>query len=331
MLHPLTPRTDLLPRALTALGLALVGYAAPLNAQAAIDPSVAPRAAAMELSGARTAATEYLGRYLATAPDDGQAWFQLGLFYLRDARDWHDRGHAGDPPGPLFLDFAATAFDQALRLRVDSGAVLRDLVALESSLVRIEDSGWAVVHRPGAEQELPPLPAGLAELGRNLVGSCPDGGVLLTGSDVETVAVWTTLLDAMNRPDLLPVILARYVSDSLYRRGMAPALGVAPGSGADEAIATVTRHRPVCLTPLADPAPSGNWSVVRLVRVSDPDAAPTSDLVTYTAFAELERSGPSPWETDLRAVYAAAARHNQLICQAIATLLEDRPFGACGR
>ena len=42
-----------------------------LVAQAAVDPSVAPRAAAMERHGSRVEATERLGRYLATAPDDG--------------------------------------------------------------------------------------------------------------------------------------------------------------------------------------------------------------------------------------------------------------------
>ena len=69
-------------------------------------------------------AIDLLGHYLATAPDDGRAWLQLGRFYLFDSRDWHLHGHRGDPDGLLYLDFAATALDQAVRLSVDSGVVL---------------------------------------------------------------------------------------------------------------------------------------------------------------------------------------------------------------
>src|SRR5512143_3597240 len=91
---------------------ALAGFAAVpglLAGQAAVDPSVAPRAAQMALAGQRTLATEMLGQYLATAPDDGRAWLELGRFYILDSRDWHHRRHLGDPPGSFFLDFAATA------------------------------------------------------------------------------------------------------------------------------------------------------------------------------------------------------------------------------
>jgi tetratricopeptide (TPR) repeat protein len=114
-----------------------------LGAQAAIDPNVAPRAAALERSGERQMAIDLLGRYLATAPDDGRAWFQLGRFYLLDAQDWHLQGHRGDPDGLLYLDFAATAFDQAIRLSVDSGIVFRGLAELERSVVwRTQGGGW---------------------------------------------------------------------------------------------------------------------------------------------------------------------------------------------
>src|SRR5918992_5831613 len=113
-----------------------------LQAQAAIDPNVAPRAAALEREGERQAPIGLLRRYLATAPDDGRAWFQLGRFYLYDAREWHLHGHRGDPDGLLYLDFAATALDQSVRLSVDSGVVFRGLAELERSIVFVEDSGW---------------------------------------------------------------------------------------------------------------------------------------------------------------------------------------------
>src|SRR5687767_7126974 len=58
--------------------MALVAAAAPAIAlgQAAIDPNVAPRAAALEREGERQMAIDLLGHYLATAPDDGRAWLQ---------------------------------------------------------------------------------------------------------------------------------------------------------------------------------------------------------------------------------------------------------------
>ena len=135
-----------LTRALAGAAVLLLSLGLPARApaQAAIDPNVAPRAAALERSGERRMAIDLLGRYLATAPDDGRAWFQLGRFYLLDARDWHLQGHRGDPDGLLYLDFAATAFDQAVRLEVDSGIVFRGLAELERSVLFVEDSGWSV-------------------------------------------------------------------------------------------------------------------------------------------------------------------------------------------
>jgi hypothetical protein len=126
--------------ALVALGLLATGSA---EAQGAIDPNVAPRAAALEREGERHMAIDLLGRYLATAPDDGRAWLQLGRFYLYDARDWHAHGHRSQPDGLLYLDFAATALEQSMRLSVDSGLIFRGIVEVERGLVAIETVGWA--------------------------------------------------------------------------------------------------------------------------------------------------------------------------------------------
>src|SRR5829696_6967827 len=156
-------------RSAAALAFASAFLAGEAYPQAAVDPNVAPRAAALERSGERRLAIGLLGRYLATAPDDGRAWFQLGRFYLLDARDWHLQGHRGDPDGLLYLDFAATAFDQAVRLSVDSGAIFRGLAELERDVVAIEDSGWNVAG-PG-QTRLTEMPAFILELGANLLSS----------------------------------------------------------------------------------------------------------------------------------------------------------------
>jgi tetratricopeptide (TPR) repeat protein len=149
-----------------ALAVLLAGLAAParLPAQAAIDPNVAPRAAALEREGERQAAIDLLGRYLATAPDDGRAWLQLGRFYLFDARDWHLHGHRGDPDGTLYLDFAATALDQSRRLSVDSGLVFRGVTEVERALILVEDSGWSASRYSRAGTDLPGLPGFIVEL-----------------------------------------------------------------------------------------------------------------------------------------------------------------------
>src|SRR5882724_5315637 len=129
-----------------------------VHAQAAIDPNVAPRAAALERSGERQMAIDLLGRYLATAPDDGRAWLQLGRFYLLDARDWHLQGHGGDPDGLLYLDFAATALDQSVRLSVDSSVVFRGLAELERSVIFVEDSGWSWASQARRRTDMPEMP-----------------------------------------------------------------------------------------------------------------------------------------------------------------------------
>jgi len=167
------------PPLLRATGSALLACAVLAGSaygQAAIDPNIAPRAAALEREGERPMAIDLLGQYLATAPDDGSAWLQLGRFYLADERDWHLAGHRGDPDGVLYLDFAATAFEQSIRLSVDSGMVFRGYAEVERGVILLESSGWnAALASRG--HDTPPIPPYILELGANLLSSCPTGGV----------------------------------------------------------------------------------------------------------------------------------------------------------
>jgi hypothetical protein len=312
-----------------ALALFLIGTLAPagLRAQAAIDPNVAPKAAALERSGERQMAIDLLGRYLATAPDDGRAWFQLGRFYLLDARDWHLQGHKGDPDGLLYLDFAATAFDQAIRLSVDSGIVFRGLAELERSVVAIEDSGWNVAG-PGRTRPTE-MPAFILELGANLLSSCPAGGVLLLGSDLEALSVWYDDLDLRAR-EILPIRPDRYATDSIYRRRMAEAMGIDPGLPVRNALKDVAGHRTLCLTPTADSAaaPSLDWRPFRLTRVSRVVPA-GPEALSVTELLEATRQGSSIWVRDVRLVYDRAARFNSLLCGSFLPVFGDSPPPAC--
>src|SRR5918997_223778 len=280
----------------TAVGLSSGG----VHAQAAIDPNVAPRAAALERSGERQMAIDLLGRYLATAPDDGRAWFQLGRFYLLDAQDWHLQGHRGDPDGLLYLDFAATAFDQAVRLSVDSVIVFRGLAELERSIVFVEDSGWSVAGPARVRPDRPELPAFILELGANLLSSCPAGGVLLLGNDLEALSVWYDNLGLRTR-EIVPISPDRYATDSVYRRRMAEVMGIDARLPVRSALQEVASRRPLCLTPGADSAaaPAMAWTPFRLSRVSRV-VPPGPDALSVTELLEATRQGTSVWVRDVR-------------------------------
>src|SRR5215204_4383581 len=290
----------------TVLAMVSAFLSGEVRAQAAVDPNVAPRAAALERSGERRMAIGLLGRYLATAPDDGRAWFQLGRFYLLDARDWHLQGHRGDPDGLLYLDFAATAFDQAVRLSVDSGAIFRGLAELERDVVFLEDSGWASARRGS---RAPALPGFILELGANLLSSCPVGGVLLVGSDLEALSLWYDSGDLRARK-ILPLRSDRYATDSMYRRRMAEAMNTDAGLPIRAALSQVSGRRPLCLSPTADSAaaPAATWTVSRLARVSQPVAS-GSEALSVTELLGAMRQGESAWVRDVRRVYDDAARY----------------------
>ena len=315
------------------LTCALVAFQAQgARAQGSVDPSIAPRAVNLERQGDRGIATELLGRYLATAPDDGVAWFHLGRFYLADSRDWHVRNHTGDPSGDLYLDFAATAFDQAIRLVVDSAVVYRLMVEMDRARLYVEAFGWQASRERRPREKAPAMPPYILELGSNLLNSCPANGVLLTGNNLETVSVWYSSLETGRRTDVLPLEPRLYTTDSLYRVRIAEALGVDPRLPVRQALAAVASQRTICLTPMADTAavPFTTFMPVRLVRVNTMDPAPSADVLSVTNLIEMERLGGTAWTIELRRIYAAAAAHNALLCSGVLQRLGDRPLGACG-
>ncbi|HEY0351414.1 MAG TPA: hypothetical protein VGC48_04785 [Gemmatimonadales bacterium] len=309
--------------------LLVTSIPASVYGQAAVDPNVAPRAAALGRSGERQMAIDLLGRYLATAPDDGSAWFQLGRFYLLDARDWHLQGHRGDPDGVLYLDFAATAFDQAVRLSTDSGAVFRGLAELERSILVMEDSGWSVAEAARLQVDPPEVPSFIPELGANLISSCPAGGVLLIGSDLEALSVWYDNPDLRSR-EILPIRPDRYVTDSLYRRRMAEAMGLDPRLPVRTALADLAGRRPLCLSPSADvaAAPPITWTPFRLARVSQ-SVPPGPEALSMTELLQAMRQEGSVWVRDVRAVYDSAARYNAMLCTSFLLVFGDAPPPAC--
>jgi hypothetical protein len=229
------------------------------------------------------------------------------------------------------LDFAATAFDQSVRLAVDSGTVFRGLAELERSVVFLEDSGWGAGRQMRSGSDAPPMPSFILELGANLLSSCPAGGVLLVGSDLEALSVWYDNPDLRSRK-ILPLRSDRYATDSMYRRRMAEAMGTDPGLPIRNALASVATRRSLCLSPTADnaAAPPLTWTAFRLARVSG-QVKPGSEALSVTELLTAMRQGESVWVRDVRQVYDNAARHNALLCSSFLPVFGDTPPPACRR
>jgi hypothetical protein len=289
-------RDRLLPLAAAAACLAPVDA---LRAQAAVDPAMVPRALTLAREGRRADATTMLGRYLATATADGRAWLTIGRFYLLDVRDWHLGNHEATPGAGLLIDLAGSVLDQADRFGLDSAIVFRGLVEFERALLLVEERGWAEARERAPHGFGVPLPPFILELGYNLLNSCP------------------AALGAGWRRDVQPFLPSLYAVDPRYRKRMADAFGVDDGLTVQQAMARVAEKRPLCLSPMADraAAPLGLWAPVRLVLVAGPtDRRPPHGVLAVTALLEAQGAAASGWTADVREVYAAAARHNVLLC-----------------
>ncbi len=321
-----------MPRLVSArllLGCCLSGAPSLLFAQGAIDPRMPVRAAELVRQGERSVATDMLGRYLAIAPDDGHAWLQLGRLYLIEIREWHAR-HQGEPDGALLLDFAQAAFDQAARLVPDSSSVLHNEVEVGRALVIFEAMGWAAARARWQKGSRAPLPPELAELGQNLLLSCPSGGVLVTGGDMEALAVWQAALSSRDRGDVIPLRPDLYVSDAIYRARAADILQVDPSASLRNALTDAASRRPICVAPATDAAaiPDMQWHAIRLLRVSR-SVAPPSGVMAFTSLLEASKGEASAWVADVRAIYDGASRYNAQLCPVLQPVFGNTPPAAC--
>ncbi len=280
-------------------------------------------AEALLRDGRRKDAADLLGRWLSEHPTDGRAWHYLGRIHLDDARRWHRTGHEGETDGSVILEFAGAAFEQAQHLLADSGTVYRVMVAVERATFQFESDGWDAVKRlPLGADELP-LPPVLAELGENLLASCPANGVMVTGSLVETAAVWGRwLLDRDSRSAQVLLRPDLYTWDPRYRVRMAEELGVPIEATLPEALLQVTGRRPLCLTPTVDSltSPAIDWQPLRLVLAAGVDHAVDSDTprLTVHQFGITGLAG-SVWTEAARDVYDLAARRNRDLCSTLLT------------
>jgi hypothetical protein len=272
------------------------------------------RARAFMLQGQRDSATDLLGRHLSQQPNDGRAWFYLGSIYLAEAQHWHRAGHPPETSSASLLDFASTSFEPAQELLTDSGGVFRVVVAVERTVLRIEKAGWDSVAQRRLPAEELPLPPVLAELGRNLLASCPRNGVLLTASLTETAAAWGARLLG-ERADLILLRADMYQWDARYRAPMARILGAESTAELAAALAVAARTRPICLAPAVDSiaGPGLEWHANRLVLATTSPATTFSPPLSVFHFTRTGLAG-SVWTASARDVYDLAARRNRALC-----------------
>ena len=287
-------------------------------------PSTVQRAQALLQRGQRDSAAMLLGARVTEQPSDGRAWLFLGRIYLSDAQQWHRAGHPGETSSAsLLLGFAGTSFEPAQELLTDSGGVYRVVVAMERAILRIETSGWdslALWRLPAEDLPLPPV---LAELGRNLLASCPANGVLLTGASVaEAAAMWGVRLQG-ERSDVVLLRPDMYQGDPRYRARMAAVLGADPTSDLATALTSAARTRPICLAPTVDSTIAGNlnWLPSQLLLATTPANAPPAALSVFR-FARTGLTG-SVWTAAARDIYDLAARRNRGLCRTLFASSDD--------
>lgn len=306
----------------------LVAQQVPVVRPISAGHSVMSLAEALLRDGRRQEAADVLGKWLSEHPTDGRAWHYLGTIHLADAQRWHRAGHEGEPEGGMLLEFAGAAFEQAQHLLADSGTVYRVLVGAERATNRIESEGWQALEALAFSPEELPLPPVLAELGDNLLGSCPGNGVMVTGSMVEMAAVWGRwLVQRGDRQDLILLRPDMYAWDARYRVRMAEAMGVPIDLSLPDALLRVSARRPLCITPTVDSltAPALAWRPVRLVLAAGVEPSPT-DGATALSVHQLALTGlaGSVWSEAAREVYDLAARRNRELCR---TLLAGSDIG----
>lgn len=288
-----------------------------------------------------------LANRVAKDSGDAAAWMALGRAQLRSADAYHT--HAG-PPDTAWarstIAAAESSLSRAAFLRPglglgDSAATYRMVARADRAALEWEigdsaaaDSVWRAVP---STWRLPPV---LEELAENLLRGCPPRAVLLADNDVVSAAAQYLRFHGGIRPDLLPVTLSRYRTDSVFatRVGRDAGLKRPPrrSENTEARILALAAIRPVCAGADFGAPPGGHgrlvWQVRPLVWVSGKgaDAAPkipASDFV-FAAF-KFALDANDPWGRFALDIYRHAARLAPALCPAFATYGVARSKTGC--
>jgi hypothetical protein len=267
---------------------------------------------------------------------DASAWFQLGLWLVRLAADYHRHAAGADTAGArAALDTADLAFARAAALepntaRADSARAFRVFAWGERAMLvwELEGSDAGVrtfaMMPPGAR--LTPV---LEELGENLLRACPRSGVLLTSDPSNTFAVLYLRFARLLRPDITVIPYPMWTTDDALRARVAAELrlGRAPPRRARGVpwIEVVSGRRPVCASmSFARPPDDGSrvrWSTRPLVWVTGSgagrDPVPPQDF--GFAALQLALEAHDPWARPALTLYHRAVALTPSLCGTLAT------------
>ena len=321
------------PRANPVLRLSSIGAAAlaiassvwtgELLGQAAVDPNVAPRAAALERAGERRMAIGLLGRYLATAPTTDEPGSSSAVSTC-SMRVTGTSKATGEIP-MAFSTWISRPPPSTRRSgsRWTPALVFRGLAELERSVVFVEDSagtpalGLGVRRRPAAA-------ALYSRAGRQPPRLLPGRWRASGGHRLEALSVWYDTANwlAARHPPAPP---RRCMPPTPLRRRMAEAMEADPGLRSGARSTGVAARRPLCLRPTADSAaaPALTWTASRLAWVSRPVHARPRGL-SLTELLNRHAPGRSVWVVEVRGVYDSAARYNGLLCSSFLRSSETR-------
>lgn len=277
-----------------------------------------------------------LSSRVARDSGDAVAWLALGRAQLRAADAYH--AHAGPPDtawarGTILS--AEMAFDRAEALRPglglgDSASTFRVMAHQDLAMLSWELGDTAAVD--SVWQEIPSgsrLPPVLEELAENLLRACPPRAVLFTDNDVVSAAASYLRFNHGIRPDLLPVPMTRYRTDSVFSMRVAKDAGLKKpprrAESTEALILSLGALRPVCAGVDFGAPPGGHgriaWDTRPFVWVAGKNAGvapavPPADFVFAALKFALDAN--DPWARFALDLYRHAARLSPGLCQPLA-------------
>ncbi len=161
----------------------------------------------------------------------------------------------------------------------------------------------------------------LEELGENLLRTCPQDGILLTGSGADFLAAWYMRFARGLRPDLVVMPLSLWEENDAFRARAARDLRLGRDADRGRVVEALAERRPVCAS-MGLEAPPGrlHWHAWPLVWVAGPhskDKGVSPDDFVFAAL-ELGIAGGDPWAESALAIYNRAAGVTPALCAALA-------------
>ena len=265
--------------------------------QAPAEPAQAPPVAAPPDS------MTVLWEQVRTDSLDAGAWLRLGRAYLR-------RPVVDTVASRAALDTADAALTRAVALASgdlgDSARTFRLFAWGERALLAWRRGGAdAAAATWGMLPEDARVPAELEELGENLLRACPERGLLITASDVDTYAATYLRFVRRLRPDLTVLPLAYWPVEEVERK-----------------LRAAGERQPVCASMAFERPPKGvRWQARPMVWVGGKLSKGTRDRVPPEDFVfaalRIAIDDASAWTAPAIATYRRSVKHVPALCKSL--------------